>query len=848
MGLGSGSKHKKEAERLESELGARQTELQACKRELQITKSELQTAKRKAEDLEKECDKQLKRGDEYKKDVEDYVEDLKTVKRTISQEAERLRYLRPEFYEYVRQPSSDVFRPIFEFLREFGHHSTCSMILDEFQLQLDGLSNDRYVGERGQVYKELQTTMRTLRDGRSNQIQALWGEIKRLEEVEHAQAEQLGQFQVRETMLSSKNEVTIRKLKEKNEEKINQVIQDQADIRQALESRLTAQSQADINTQTSLLQRQMSEKHKMEMQRLRSKLDVQVACLTDKLEQFDEKKRKEVEDLQRQHSNEFAKLSRETSKTTKELDNKIDQLKSEITRLVEDHRIEEEGLHLQLSELERQHALDVEGIKRNHAIFLAEEEQKHQSALQAEIEAWSGKTNKMQQGHEVEILTWEGRLATKEKQHESEQFKINSEWNEKLVQMTSSHGVERSQWQQELAAKEESHTFEQRRITLQWKQEVAEMAKRHESEISGLEETIDDLKEEHVNQMDLMREEHEKKAASIRDNHESELAQWGIQAEKVQEQHNSQLAKLRHQLDEINGKHAAELKELRSTFEHELDAYSAALLARDKFKPTPDEQLRDFFLALVQDVESISQLEWKEDRKKWPPQLIRRLSKNQRGLKQQILQDIIWHCLQEYIFCSPFRILGEEGKVLEKQWNDAYGKGLCPLPTSAFFGCHILIGADPRFDKGSYVWPKPTMQTERWRYTTVTECRATLKEPASELELRARIKKGFKSSLDKLKESLATRITEIADFSRESAQATDKMTIKAVNMWLEFGMQRCRILITENREEEGENAKKAQYLLVRPQLKRHGKSDGYDLDIEEVINGCEGESVRVSEV
>jgi hypothetical protein len=839
MGLGSGSKHKKEAERLESELGARQTELQACKRELQITKSELQTAK---------CDKQLKRGDEYEKDVEDYVEDLKTVKRTISQEAERLRYLRPEFYEYVRQPSSDVFRPIFEFLREFGFHSTCSMILDEFQLQLDGLSNDRYVGERGQVYKELQTTMRTLRDGRSNQIQALWGEIKRLEEVEHAQAEQLGQFQVRETMLSSKNEVTIRKLKEKNEEKINQVIQDQADIRQALESRLTAQSQADINTQTSLLQRQMSEKHKMEMQRLRSKLDVQVACLTDKLEQFDEKKRKEVEDLQRQHSNEFAKLSRETSKTTKELDNKIDQLKSEITRLVEDHRIEEEGLHLQLSELERQHALDVEGIKRNHAIFLAEEEQKHQSALRAEIEAWSGKTNKMQQGHEVEILTWEGRLATKEKQHESEQLKTNSEWNEKLVEMTSSHGVERSQWQQELAAKEESHTFEQRRITLQWKEEVAEMAKRHESEISGLEETIDDLKEEHVNQMDLMREEHEKKAASIRDNHESELEQWGIQAEKVQEQHNSQLAKLRHQLDEINGKHAAELKELRSTFEHELDAYSAALLARDKFKPTPDEQLRDFFLALVQDVESISQLEWKEDRKKWPPQLIRRLSKNQRGLKQQILQDIIWHCLQEYIFCSPFRILGEEGKVLEKQWNDAYGKGLCPLPTSAFFGCHILIGADPRFDKGSYVWPKPTMQTERWRYTTVTECRAALKEPASELELRARIKKGFKSSLDKLKESLATRITEIADFSRESAQATDKMTIKAVNMWLEFGMQRCRILITENREEEGENAKKAQYLLVRPQLKRHGKSDGYDLDIEEVINGCKGESVRVSEV
>jgi Skp family chaperone for outer membrane proteins len=62
MGLGSGSKHKKEAERLESELGARQTELQACKRELQITKSELQTAKRKVEDLEKECDKQLKRG------------------------------------------------------------------------------------------------------------------------------------------------------------------------------------------------------------------------------------------------------------------------------------------------------------------------------------------------------------------------------------------------------------------------------------------------------------------------------------------------------------------------------------------------------------------------------------------------------------------------------------------------------------------------------------------------------------------------------------------------------------------------------------------------------------------
>jgi predicted transcriptional regulator len=121
----------------------------------------------------------------------------------------------------------------------------------------------------------------------------------------------------------------------------------------------------------------------------------------------------------------------------------------------------------------------------------------------------------------------------------------------------------------------------------------------------------------------------------------------------------------------------------------------------------------------------------------------------------------------------------------------------------------------------------------------------------SELDSRAKLKKSFKFSLEKLRETVGTRIAEVAEYNKGSVQATEQITMKAVNIWLEFGEQRCRVLVIEKRPNSAvvdEKVNKAVNLLVLPQLKRYGKSDGQNLDIEEVIKGCEGESISLNEV
>lgn len=144
------------------------------------------------------------------------------------------------------------------------------------------------------------------------------------------------------------------------------------------------------------------------------------------------------------------------------------------------------------------------------------------------------------------------------------------------------------------------------------------------------------------------------------------------------------------------------------------------------------------------------------------------------------------------------------------------------------------------------------MEAERWRYVIVKECLAALKmRVASELDYRVKFKKSFKVSLEKLRKNIGQRIGELAEYDEDSVEAMDQLTVDAVNMWLEFGEQRCRILVVENlpnRAEADDSATKAVDLLVRPQLKRHGKSNGQDLDIEVVIKGCEGETISLSQV
>lgn len=165
-----------------------------------------------------------------------------------------------------------------------------------------------------------------------------------------------------------------------------------------------------------------------------------------------------------------------------------------------------------------------------------------------------------------------------------------------------------------------------------------------------------------------------------------------------------------------------------------------------------------------------------------------------------------------------------------------------------------LIKADSQLDNGSYTWPKPEMETERWRYVTIKECRAALRQPVpSEWDPRAKLKRGFKTCIDALRKEFTSTLGEVANLDKSSVQAIERMTIKAASMWLEFGMQRCRILVVvqgSNLKSAEERIQRAQEntlkLVVVPELKKFGNSKGQDLNVEETGGGLDGKTVEAS--
>lgn len=77
------------------------------------------------------------------------------------------------------------------------------------------------------------------------------------------------------------------------------------------------------------------------------------------------------------------------------------------------------------------------------------------------------------------------------------------------------------------------------------------------------------------------------------------------------------------------------------------------------------------------------------------------------------------------------------------------------------------------------------------------ECQAALRVPTSQWNPRAEMKAGFKSSRDELRRDLIAMLQEVVNLNDIAAQKV-KLITKVATMWLDFGLQRYRLLMTNN--------------------------------------------------
>jgi uncharacterized protein YbaA (DUF1428 family) len=140
------------------------------------------------------------------------------------------------------------------------------------------------------------------------------------------------------------------------------------------------------------------------------------------------------------------------------------------------------------------------------------------------------------------------------------------------------------------------------------------------------------------------------------------------------------------------------------------------------------------------------------------------------------------------------------------------------------------------------------MKTERWRYITIRECRAALQKPIpSPYDPLAKPRKDFQDSIKTIKEELITAVGGLVTLNQTNIQDLEKMAMRAARTWLEFGLQRYRVIVQmpgdkiKSVKRKVERLDNGLALVVVPRLERFGNAKGEDLDEKEIIGELVGE-------
>jgi hypothetical protein len=198
-------------------------------------------------------------------------------------------------------------------------------------------------------------------------------------------------------------------------------------------------------------------------------------------------------------------------------------------------------------------------------------------------------------------------------------------------------------------------------ITEQNKQVIWEMEKHFNGRLGN-------TREKHLQEMDKKDDEIKviKKECEADKKKMKELAELENKREQENKSSRDEIAALEIKPEQEN-------KSLRD----DIADLTALVAKRGHFRAMRDYDLANRFQKLANEVDGFARVRWDIKRESaWPfPDEVIRKSQNERITKKNIVLNTLWVILYEGIFCTPFRVLGEEGKSLEKKWMEKYGQG-----------------------------------------------------------------------------------------------------------------------------------------------------------------------------
>jgi len=301
--------------------------------------------------------------------------------------------------------------------------------------------------------------------------------------------------------------------------------------------------------------------------------------------------------------------------------------------------------------------------------------------------------------HTAKIEGYEKRMQTISSQREQEKLATERHLTDEKTRMEQALQEQKDQMTTELEDKkwamEEDLRLAKDEFETQLKSTKAELDQERDGKANEI-QTIKDFYDAEKTRMEQALQEQKNQMTT-----ELEDKKWAMEEDLrlAKDEFEIQLKSTKAELDQerdgkaneiqtIKDSHDTEKSRMREAFEVEkaglvrglketVESLKGALVERDHFKAMSDHELANRFQVISFEVDDFARVVWEKGRESsWPfPGQSFRKSGNERRTKQYIMQNTLWVILYERIFCTPFRVLGSEGKSLETKWIKTFGQG-----------------------------------------------------------------------------------------------------------------------------------------------------------------------------
>ncbi|GIZ45566.1 hypothetical protein CKM354_000872600 [Cercospora kikuchii] len=407
--------------------------------------------------------------------------------------------------------------------------------------------------------------------------------------------------------------------------------------------------------------------------------------------------------------------------------------------------------------------------------------------------------------HAQDMRNWQISFDDTQNANNRERAELQSKHGREIRELNRKHQQVTEEAAQNAADVEKRYRAEMRSVKQEHRLKTEEAKRNAIDAQNRLEAEIIGLRQKHSEETEMQKYKHSEEVLNLRQKHEQQEA-------SLKAEHAAVKNHLQNQEKELN----------KALLSRDDDVYRAAMFSTSGLPRMTDAKLKERFLEIETLINEISGLSWKADQRLFPERSLERHSAKHslRRLKKAILSDVIWCILNNHVLASPFRMFGEAGKEMERQWT--------------------VNSADDSTspDTGRYRWPIASTVTERWRYMTLQECRDVLKQPVlSHFDPRAQLKKGFSDTVTSLAAELNGVIQSLATVDDEVIESINKISKRVPKLWLEFSMHRPRVvvemwaegsLVVSQRFAQVDRGEVV--LTIVPMLGRYGNDEGADLE------------------